>query len=193
MMRFHAVLLTGLVVFIAPANDAARPTTAKRALQKQSSVNVPTLGLFVNPKDYGAIADGASHRLSSVYSTLAEAQANFPGATSLNQEIDYAAVRAASEAALGAASKEHAVARKGLNRPIFFPAGTYVFGDDTWTIRNGVGIHIYGAGRLATKLTSNATVLRTDGLWYSQIEGIEFDSLSPKAIATLDIDGNVPG
>lgn len=68
------------------------------------SGNCPT-GI-VCPDDYGAIHDGSSHLLSSRYSTLVQAQAAFNGAyrfvTSLSQQIDYAAVKAASNAAFGA-------------------------------------------------------------------------------------------
>src|SRR4030095_11185828 len=66
-------------------------------------------------------------------------------------------------------------------------------GDDTWVVRNGVGIQIYGDGRLTTRVVSNNTAFRTDGLWYSRIEGIEFASLTDQAGVALDIDGNVPG
>lgn len=66
--------------------------------------NCPT-GI-VCPDDYGAIHDGSSHLLSSRYGTLAAAQAAFNGAynfvTSLSQQIDYAALKAASNAAFGA-------------------------------------------------------------------------------------------
>lgn len=60
---------------------------------------------IINPDDYGAIHDGSSHLLSSRYGTLAQAQAAFNGAygfvTSLSQQIDYAAVKAASNVAFG--------------------------------------------------------------------------------------------
>jgi len=49
----------------------------------------------VNVKNFGAIGDGASHPLSSVYSTLAQAQAVYPFVTSLTQELDWAAIQAA--------------------------------------------------------------------------------------------------
>lgn len=55
---------------------------------------------FVNPVDFGAIGDGNSHPLSSVYSTLAAAQAVYPFVTSLSQEIDWAAIQAAVNEAM---------------------------------------------------------------------------------------------
>jgi hypothetical protein len=42
----------------------------------------------VDPRAYGLVADGASHPLSAEYATLAAAQADYPFATSLAQEID---------------------------------------------------------------------------------------------------------
>ena len=44
-------------------------------------------------KYYGAIGDGVSHPLSSKYSTLAAAQAVYPMATSLSDEIDWCAIQ----------------------------------------------------------------------------------------------------
>ena len=46
----------------------------------------------VNVKDFGAIGDGALHPLSERYATLAEAQVVYPFATSLAQQIDWAAI-----------------------------------------------------------------------------------------------------
>ncbi len=248
----------------------------------------------VCPDDYGAIHDGSSHLLSSRYGSLAAAQSAFNGAynfvTSLSQQIDYAAVKAASNAAFGAdlvagsyiildktstttvivdpgaaygvnalagktlflryyngfiaqepiagntattitlsialpsdfhcstdvclstcggtpqppqsfdciayaigTAGEHGYTNAYLNKPLYLPGGIYQFGADIWTVRNASGIWMYGAGRTATKLRGNTTVLAFDGLWYSRIEGIEFDSLTATATPTLDIDGVVPG
>lgn len=55
---------------------------------------------FVNPLDFGAIGDGNSHPLSSVYPTLAAAQAVYPFVTSLSQQIDWAAIQAAVNEAM---------------------------------------------------------------------------------------------
>jgi hypothetical protein len=49
----------------------------------------------VNPKDFGAIADGVSHPLSSRYTTLAAAQSVYPFATTLEHEVDWCAIQAA--------------------------------------------------------------------------------------------------
>lgn len=46
-------------------------------------------------EDFGAIGDGTLHRLSSKFSTIAEAQAQYPFISSLDQSIDWAATVAA--------------------------------------------------------------------------------------------------
>lgn len=64
---------------------------------------------WVSVKDFGAIGDGNLHPLSSVYATLAAAQAVYPFATSLTQQIDCCAF----QAAMNASTK------------VFVPDGTY--------------------------------------------------------------------
>lgn len=53
---------------------------------------------FLDPADFGAIGDGSSHPLSERYATLAAAQADYPHATALTQEIDWAAIQGAYNA-----------------------------------------------------------------------------------------------
>jgi hypothetical protein len=81
-------------------------------------------GDVVNVKDFGAIGDGASHPLSSVYSTLAAAQAVYPFVTSLNEEIDWAAIQAAIDVQKG---------------PVFLPNGIYLVSSEI-VIKDGTGI-----------------------------------------------------
>ncbi|MEN3166735.1 hypothetical protein [Gluconobacter sp. OJB] len=55
----------------------------------------------LNPQWFGAVGDGNSHRLSSFFPTLAEAQAVFPIAYSLDQEIDFVAIQTVSYSGKG--------------------------------------------------------------------------------------------
>lgn len=142
---------------------------------------------------FGALCDGKSHPLSARFTSLALAQAVYPFITSLSQEQDFAGLQAASNHALGTAGSEHGAASSRHNVPIYIPASDCRLGDDTWTIRNAVGLKMIGAGRIASRIQGNKTVLAFDGLWYSQIEGIEFDTTSTSGVVTVDIDGNVPG
>ena len=75
------------------------------------AVNSYTL---LNPQDFGAVGDGASHPLSNYYSTLAQAQVLYPHAVSLNDEIDWAAIQAA----------QNSVPNRGCRMSI--PFGTYI-------------------------------------------------------------------
>jgi hypothetical protein len=73
------------------------------------SLNAATL----NVKTYGAVGDGSAHPLSGVYGSLAAAQAVYPFATSLTQQLDWAA----SQKAINAATSADCV---------YWPAGTYL-------------------------------------------------------------------
>lgn len=59
------------------------------------SGNVQQTITWVTPKQFGAIGDGTLHFLSEKFSSLAEAQAVYPHATSLSQSIDWAAIQSA--------------------------------------------------------------------------------------------------
>ena len=69
---------------------------------------VPMLSIYltdklrINIRDYGAIGDGSSHPLSDYYGNLADAQLFYPHATSLSDEMDWAALQAAANAATAA-------------------------------------------------------------------------------------------
>ncbi|MFL9921014.1 hypothetical protein PQR75_37765 [Paraburkholderia fungorum] len=53
---------------------------------------------WVDPRDFGAIADGTSHPLSARYRTLGDARAVYPFAATLGHEIDWCAIQAAINA-----------------------------------------------------------------------------------------------
>lgn len=53
-----------------------------------------------NVKAYGAIADGSTHPLSDFYASLAAAQVDYPHATALTNEMDWAAIQLAVNSAL---------------------------------------------------------------------------------------------
>ena len=58
-----------------------------------------TKGPWLDVRAYGAVCDGTSHPLSAFYGTLGAAQVVYPFVTSLTQNIDYAAIQAATNAA----------------------------------------------------------------------------------------------
>lgn len=55
----------------------------------------------INPANYGLVADGATHPLSQFYGSLGAAQADFPFASALTQEVDYCACKLAANHAFG--------------------------------------------------------------------------------------------
>ncbi|MEC0111092.1 hypothetical protein P4H27_29500 [Paenibacillus taichungensis] len=75
---------------------------------------------FFNVRLFGAIGDGNSHPLSSIYTSLEEAQTKYPKAKSLNDEIDVCAIQAAFDAA----SEQTIGPNNGGT--VFFPSGRYL-------------------------------------------------------------------
>lgn len=95
-------------------------------------------------KQFGAIGDGASHPLSGRYATLAAAQAVYPFATALTQEIDFCAIQACINRAnaLGGGVVEG-------------PPGTYKTGTDTLAMAKWVTLR--GQGKHATVISYSGT------------------------------------
>lgn len=145
---------------------------------------------WLSASQFGTICDGRSHPLSQKFTTLAAARAVYPFVTSLNQEIDYASLKLASNTAFGADGAEHSSSNPQANFPLYIPQGVCYLGNDTWTIRKASGIRIEGAATTATTIEANRTVLTFDGLWYSQIGYLSISTLSSSATVALDIDGN---
>lgn len=73
-------------------------------------------GITSSATAFGAIADGTDHLLSERFTTLAEAQAVYPRATSLSQSIDAMAIQAATDA----------VGATGVAGKVFLGDGSYV-------------------------------------------------------------------
>lgn len=71
-------------------------------------------GQYLNVKDYGAIGNGSSHPLSRYFATLAAAQAVYPAAGALTDELDWAAIQKLLDLC------------KLSFRTTYIPAGTYV-------------------------------------------------------------------
>src|SRR5438105_282676 len=78
--------------FAFSANSRASPKTAGRA-SRRAPDRIFDFGVYVN--EFGAIGDGKSHPLATKYETLRAAQADFPFAQSLLDEIDWCAWMAA--------------------------------------------------------------------------------------------------
>lgn len=116
-----------LVGFLA-AGAGAQPRTSEAKLRD-----------IVSIQDFGAIGDGASHPLSSKYATLAAAQVDYPFATGLTQQLDWAARQLAINT-VGALLTGGAV---------FNPPGRYR-GENTLTVTFN-NVEILGAGWWCTQ------------------------------------------
>jgi len=140
---------------------------------------------WLTPFDFGAIADGTSHPLSSVYATLAAAQVDYPFATSLTQQIDWCATWAAY---LSVTEQGTFLGGPYLAGPtIFFPLAQYYF--DTGTFHWKKRITLIGDG--SGKAYGDGAIL----MWAADTTGMVFharytDSTAPST-AGVGADASV--
>ncbi len=107
----------------------------------------------ISVKDFGAIADGTSHPLSERYATLAAAQADYPHADSLANEIDWAAFQGAINHAVSLSTQG------ALGARVHVPHGFYVH-NRTLTLPEGKPIYLQGDGPGSKiRLSSGGTIL----------------------------------
>ena len=101
----------GVLAGTLPASAAALPAPpAGFSASTPTTTAAARAAGYAVVTDFGAVGDGASRPLSSRYATLADAQRAFPSARSLSDELDGAAIQAATDSG-----------RAG----VFYPAGTY--------------------------------------------------------------------
>lgn len=86
---------------------------------------------FVTTRDYGSLGDGSGRRLSSTYTTLAQAQVKYPNARSLNDTFDLVATE---KALLDNPSVKATAGNYVINRSIAVPTSTEFYGDGWNTI-----------------------------------------------------------
>src|SRR5579885_450487 len=95
-----------------------------------SAINVLT------PQQFGAVADGQLHALSSRFKTLAAAQRVFPFAQSLSESLDRCAIQQCLHVALD---------ENYRGKTIFVDAGDYYL-DQQLTVPPGMGLRLVGSG-----------------------------------------------
>lgn len=113
----------------------------------------------LNPRWFGARADGASHPISGLFANLAAAQVFYPHATATTNEIDHLAITAALNFG-------HVIELGGgsyyIDREISLPSYTVVF-----------GVGRYNTNITTTSATANVFYVNN---YYTLIRGIEFKS-----------------
>ncbi len=136
------------------AASAAPSAQAFAASQRSMNVTESSVQDY-DVRAYGAIWDGRSHPLSERFASLDEARASYPHATSLDEEIDWAATQAAINAVVmdwqGAGARFGAIVRLPpgtgqFNRALFYPANLL------WLEENSPVVNLTGHGRSSTIL-----------------------------------------
>ncbi|MCF3935170.1 hypothetical protein L1787_17365 [Acuticoccus sp. M5D2P5] len=116
---------------------AAATVAGTQALASASPADAAPQRDVASCTPHQAIGDGASHPLSERYQSLEAARADFPAATSLDDEIDWCAIQSALDAtarteAGGGVYLPNTGAAYVLNRGLRLnPARTSVYGDGT--------------------------------------------------------------
>ena len=175
----------GQTVNVTDRNQGSRTC---RAIGTSVYAWVDDTNATVSPRIFGAIADGTSHPLSERYASLAAAQADFSFVSALTQQIDWAAIQAATNLA-GTTGFSGGV-------KVELGAGNYYLGGDTVTV-DAARTHIEGNGKYATIITfapsSAATAFKfTNGasvLYQCSIRGMGFQatgSAQKTAIELID-------
>lgn len=168
------------IVALGVAKEPAFTDAGSKTVEAAGSVTARSLAArfadTFNVKDFGAIGDGASHPLSERYATFAEAQADYPHAAALTDEIDWAAIQGAINALpVNGGTIYFPTGDYAVNRTVSVGDGTSVSRSTTAGIKligiagGGVGLGergapLYGARLLWTGATSTtAAVLRING------------------------------
>lgn len=124
----------------------------------------------LNIKAFGAICDGTSHPLSGTYASLAAAQAVYPFATALTQQIDWAATQAALNALPQIDNTANTTVGGGAvyvppgncqirsGDTITVPPGTVIFGESMdasrYTVASGDAAVVFDLSRPAAIVSS---------------------------------------
>ena len=144
------------------ATGASTVAAAQMAAAAENSGAVQGGVTFVDVRTFGAIGDGVAD--------------------------DTSAIQAAVDDCFGKAESPNSGRGAQLNKPLYFPQGTYKTKAPI-VLTNVRGGHIFGAGRFATTVNNVAgtSVFRTNGFEYSRIEMMRL-SAAGKNADVLDLD-----
>ena len=183
-LPLHAVPLQQLTTAVSAPITATGSTTPRPAQDRAADV--------VNVKDFGAVFDGASHPLSAYYPTLAAAQAVYPHAVALTDEIDGVAIQAAINLC---ASRVVNYAGGGIVR---LPAGTGLVNQPLVMQTSSVSLvgqsEGYSFFSISLNLPSTTTKLRWTATARTSSQGpVHFLSVVPDAIGRINAGSSVTG
>lgn len=141
---------------------------------------------------FGAIADGASHKLTA--EEIVAHETRWVGKYEIGDEWDYVGLQEAIYAAFDSATAKPNGADATHNRELSIPPGNYIVNKPP-TITEVHGGTITGAGRHVSVITSTypGPAFQTNGCWYTQFTGITFAGRVPHDGAVFELDGNYDG
>jgi hypothetical protein len=157
---------------------------------------------FVGPmsvKDFGAIGDGTSRPLSTYFATLGEAQAIYPHATALTDEVDWAGIQAAVNWHTNAASPTNQRAGSllldgcfNINKTVTISQKGIVFQGLGWgvTYAPDKGSYLRWTGSAGSPM---ALVDEGWGTWFKDIRFIGKSSAKPSAAIQYNSDFSLNG
>lgn len=150
------VLLTLASVAALVADRPADPSSSRTANSPAIAAALANVSERVPLRAFGAVCDGNRHPLSERFASLAAAQAVYPAATSLNDEIDSTALVSWLAYLDGTTTHGRKTARPGwigqgtcmVDRTLYLP----------------LGVDIQGAGRSQTTARGGADLQRVPGM-----------------------------
>lgn len=138
-------------------------------------------GTNFNVIQHGAICDGSTHPLSGYFGTLAAAQAVYPNATSLAQEIDGVAIQNAVNTDVGFLPTYIPITSSGsgsclTSTPVSLPSYSSIIIDGVLKLANGAGTDV-----VKTESTTNVVI---DG--HGIIDGNALNQTTTRNIAGVN-------
>jgi hypothetical protein len=169
--------------------------------------------LIIDFRDCGMIGDGTPRPLSTLFGTLAAAQAVYPAAVALSDELDWAAMQSAVNAHPGDSFLVHSTVHAITNRPLdptdysvwtvdgiienIWPRNTPTAGQDRAAVFHGGNMHpaVLNTGVVWASSTSYSStqIIQSGSLYYQCVTaGISASSGSgPSGTDTSITDGTV--
>jgi hypothetical protein len=170
----------------------AAAVTVGFSASDQTSGNDSRIASIVTPLMFGAIGDGTSHKLTAV--EVASHAGTWIGQYEAGDEWDYVGLQEAIYSAFDSGTLKPNGDNPKANKTLYLPPGNYLVNKPP-TVTYLKSGNIYGAGRLATTITStfSGPAFQTNGCAYSQFTGIQFSGQVGYEGAVFELDGDYDG